>query len=76
MDEWKNAERSGLVKYLASTKTKDRTSIKEVKIRRAQAQLAITRLAIVQKNKASCFPTKIKLYKSLVLSILLYGYDS
>ena len=44
-----------------------------MKIRLAQAHsAATTRLAILWKNKAISYPTKIKLYKSLVLSILLY----
>ena len=34
------------------------------------------RLAVLWKNNAISFLTKIKLYKSLVLSILLYGFES
>ena len=59
-------------KYLVSTQTIDGTSIKEVKIRLVQAHLAMTRLAVLWENKAISFPTKITLYKSLVLSLLLY----
>ena len=47
--------------------------MKEVQIRLAQAHSAVTRLAIPWNNKAISFPTKVKLYKSLVLSILLFG---
>ena len=54
-------------KYLGSPQTKDGTSIKEVKIRLTQAHSAIKRLAI---------PAKIKLYRSLVLSVLHYGCES
>ena len=36
----------------------------------------MSRLAILWKTKAISYPTKIKLYKSLVLSKLLYGYES
>ena len=63
-------------KYLGSTQTKDGTSVKEVKIRLAQAHSAMTRLAILWKNKAISFPTKIILYRSLVLSVLFYGCES
>ena len=62
-------------KYLGSTQTKDGTSVKEVKIRLAQAHSAMARLAILWKNKAISFPTKIVLYRSLVLSVLLYGCE-
>ena len=58
-------------KYLGSTQTNDRASLKEVTIRLAQAHSAMTRLAILWKNKSISFPTKIKLYKSLILSIRL-----
>ena len=46
-------------KYLGSTQTKDGISVKEVKIRLAQAHSAMTRLAILWKNKTISFPTKI-----------------
>ena len=36
----------------------------------------MTRVAIRLENIAISFPIKIKLYKSLVLSILLYGCES
>ena len=46
------------------------TSIEEVKIRLEQADSATTRLAILGKTPTPIgFSTKIKLYKSLVLSI-------
>ena len=51
--------------YLASTQTKDRTSLKEVKIRLVQTHSAMTLCT----NKASSFPTKIIFYRSLVLSV-------
>ena len=73
MDEWKYARRSEPFQILGSTQTKDGTSIKELKIRLAQAHSALTRLAMLWKNNAISFATKIKLYKSLVLSILVYG---
>ena len=63
----KNVGRSGWFKYLGSPQTKDGTSIQEVKIRLAQAHSAITRLAILWKNKAMSFSKNAILYKSLVL---------
>ena len=58
-----------------SIHTNQRWNIKEVKVRLAQAHSAMTRLAILWKNNAVNFPTKTKIYKSLVLSILLYGCE-
>jgi len=60
-------------KYLGSTQTKDGTSVKEVQLRLAQAQSAMTRLAMPWRNKAISFSTKVKLYKSLVLSVQPMG---
>ena len=45
-------------KYLGSTQTKDGTSVKEIKIRLAQANSAMTRLAMLRKNKVINFPTQ------------------
>ena len=42
-------------KYLGSTESKDGISIREVKIRRAQAYLAMTRLAMLWKTTPSVF---------------------
>ena len=50
--------------------------MKEVQIRLAQAHSAVTRLAIPWTSKAISFPTNVKLYKSLVLSILLCECES
>ena len=50
--------------------------MKEVKIRLAQAHGAMTTLAIHRKIKAIGFPTEIKLYKLIVLLILLYRRGS
>ena len=77
MDEWKTLEKMDQFKYQGFTQTKDGTSIKEVKIRLAHTHSAMTRLAKLWKNNASSFPTKIKLYKSRVLSTLvLLGWES
>ena len=56
-------------KYLRSPQTNDGKSLKEVKIRLAQANSVMSRLLTVS-------PTSIKLYKSLVLSILLHGCEN
>ena len=66
-------------KYLVSAQTKDGTSKKEANVRLAQTQSPMTTLAIPWKSKAISFPTLIKLYKSLVLSIRMdyyYGTQS
>ena len=72
----KTLEEVDQFKYLGSTQTKHGTLIKEVKIRMAQARSAMTRLAILRKIKDISFPAIIKLYKSLVLSALIYGCKS
>ena len=46
-------------KYLGSTHTKDGTSVKEEKIRLAQAHSAMTRPAILLKTKPTVFPQRI-----------------
>ena len=65
-------------RYLGSTQTKDGTSLKEVKIRLAQAHSAMTRLVVglLWKNKTISFSARIKLRKSPVLSVLLYECES
>ena len=72
----KTLEEVDQFKYPGSTQIKDGASIKEVKIRLAQAHSAMTRLVILWKNNAISFPTEIKLCKSLVLSILLDECES
>ena len=63
-------------KYLGATLTKDGRSTTEIKIRMATATSAMAKLSKIWKSKEISFPTKMKLYKSLVLSILLYGCES
>ena len=63
-------------KYLGSTLTKDGSSTKEVKTRLSLAGSAMTRLNTIWKSKSISFPVKLKLYKSLVVAILLYGCES
>ena len=63
------------LKYLGSTLTSDGTSNKEVEIRIAVATAAMTKLQEIWKSKIS-LNTKIRLYRSLVLSIFLYGCET
>ena len=63
-------------KYLGSIITSDGTSVKEVKTRLSLASSAMTRLNIIWRKQNISFPVKIKLYKSLVISVLLYGCES
>lgn len=63
-------------KYLGSTLSKDGSSILEVKARISLAMSAMTRLNTIWKSNSISFPVKLKLYKALVVSILLYGCES
>ena len=63
-------------KYLGSTLTKDGRSTTEIKTRIGTATSAMTRLNKIWKNKNISFRTKVKLFRSLVLSTLLYGSES
>ena len=62
-------------KYLGATLSKDGTSTTEIRTRIAAATAAMARLTRVWKSDIS-FQTKHKLYKSLVISILLYGCEA
>lgn len=62
-------------KYLGVTLTKDGSSTKEVKTRLGMATAALTRLTKIWKSTID-FKVKLKLYKSLVVSILLYGCEA
>ena len=63
-------------KYLGATITKDGRSSVEVKTRFAMATSALARLFRIWKSSDISFSSKFKLYKSLVLSIALYGCES
>ena len=63
-------------KYLGATLTKDGRSLKEIKIRIAMATQAMAKLSKIWKSKEISFPTKIKIYKAIVLSTMLYGCES
>ena len=72
----KQLEEVDAFKYLGATLTKDSRSTTEIKIRLAMATSAMAKLSKIWKSNDISFPTKMKLYKSLVLSILLYGCES
>ncbi|KAL8578106.1 hypothetical protein ACOMHN_055426 [Nucella lapillus] len=63
-------------KYLGSLITKDGSSTKEIRTRLSLASLTMTKLDTIWKNNTISLPVKIRLYKSLVISILLYGCES
>ena len=63
-------------KYLGSTLTKDGRSTKEIKTRIGLATSAMARLNKVWRSRDISFTTKMRLYKALVVSILLYGCES
>ena len=60
-------------KYLGAILCKDGTCSAEVRIKIASAMAAMARLNRIWRSNTISFPTKFKLYKSLVASILLYG---
>ena len=63
-------------KYLGATLTKDGRSTAEIKIRHAIVTASMPKLKKIWSSKDVSFSTKIKLYKTLVLSTLLYGCES
>ena len=69
-------EEVGTFKYLWATLSKDGGSTKEIKTRIALATAAMARLSRIWRGKTISFSTKFRLYKSLVVSILLYGCES
>ena len=75
MDEWKNARRSGPVQ-IPRIHTNHRCNInKGSKGQTGAGSLSHDKAGSIPKNNAIIFPTKIVLYKSLVLSVLFYGYE-
>ena len=63
-------------KYLGATHTKAGRSTAEIKIRLAIPTASMAKLNKIWSSKDISFATKIKLYKTLVLSTLLYGCES
>ena len=63
-------------KYLGSVITKDGSSDKDVGARIGQATSAFTRLDTIWKSNTLSFKVKVKIFKTLVVSIFLYGCES
>ena len=63
-------------KYLGTTMTKDVRCTAEIRIRITTATAAMVRLDRVWKSSNISFLTKYRLFKSLVIAILLYGCES
>ena len=63
-------------KYLGATLTRDSKSTAEIKTKIAIATSTMAKLEKVWRNKNIRFPTKMRLYRALVLSTLLYGCES
>ena len=63
-------------KYLGATLTKDGSSIQEIRIRIASATSAMTRLSKIWQSSNISFKTKYRLFRSLVISIFLYGCET
>ena len=63
-------------KYLGATLKADGSSDNELRIRIATATFAMIRLNIIWTSKNIGFKVKFNLYRSLVLSILLYGCET
>ena len=62
-------------KYLGATISDDAASKKEIRIRLATATSVMVKLEKIWSGKEIGFKIKCKLYKSLVLSTLLYGCE-
>ena len=63
-------------KYLGSTLKSDGSSDNELRIRLATATSAMVKLGTIWQSKKIAFHVKYNLYKSLILSILLYGCET
>ena len=63
-------------KYFGATLTKDGRSTANINIRLAIATTSMAKLNKIWSSKDISFATKLKLYKTLVLSTLLYGCES
>ena len=61
---------------VGSILSKDGTSTKEIKLRVAVAMSAMSRLDTIWKSRNISLQTKLKLYRALAVSILLYGCGS
>jgi len=62
--------------YLGATLTKDGRSRTEMKVILAMATSSMTKRTTIWKSKEISFPIKLKLYKALIQTILLYGSET
>ena len=69
-------EKVDTFKYLGATITKYGTSEADIRIRLATSTSALIRLQTIWTSTQIGFKTKCSLYKTLVLSILLYGCET
>ena len=63
-------------KYLGATLCKDGTCPEEIRIRIASSMAEVARLKRIWRCNTIRFASKFKLYKSLVISIPLYGCET
>ena len=63
-------------KYLGATLSRDGSCTAEIRIRIGTATSAMARLDRIWRSNSINFTTKYRLYKSLVVSILLYGCET
>ena len=63
-------------KYLGEIFTETGNSKKEIRIRLAKADTELVKLENIWRSGEIDFKLKYRLYNSLVLSIMLYGYES
>ena len=63
-------------KYLGSMLTTDNNIEKEISTRIAMASAAFNKMSQIWKSQEYSVPTKLKLYKSNVRSVLLYGAET
>ena len=71
-----NIEKVEEFTYLGSKMTADGSSEREIRARLSKADQAFATLRNIWKSGKICQKTKIRLFKSNVLSILLYGSES
>ena len=70
-----NLEEVDQFKYIGAIITKYGSSDSEIKIRLVQATSVMIKLITIRNSKYIRFKLKYNLYRSLVLSILTYGYE-
>ena len=63
-------------KYLGSILSRDGTCEAEIQVRIGSAMAAMTKLTKIWKTKNISLPTKLRLYRALVQTIVLYGCET